>query len=677
MNNSKENILVTAALPYANGSIHLGHLVEYIQTDIWVRFQKLNGNRTYFFCADDTHGTPIMIAARQRGIKPEKLIEEVQKEHIHDLTSFGVEFTNYYSTNSSENEKLSQGIFLNLKKDGHIVQKEVKQAFCEHDNIFLPDRFIKGQCPKCGAKEQYGDSCEVCGSTYSSTDLVEPHCSICGNPPVEKTSVHYFFKLRDFEKELRDWYREKGHVSEGVAKKMSEWFDTGLRDWDISRDGPYFGFKIPGEDSKYFYVWLDAPVGYMASSLNFFQKNNQLEEHNKFWSNDPNYKIYHFIGKDIMYFHTLFWPAQLMGAGYKTPDGIFIHGFLTINGEKMSKSKGTFILASTYLKYLDPNYLRFYYASKLSDSMDDLDLNFEDFTHRINSDLVGNFINILSRSAGSIAKKLDYKLSALSEEGRMVLSQLLDRKELILESYVQRNYARVVREISALGDIVNRYLNDAEPWKIVNGDPEKAREVITTAINAAKILTTYYKAIIPQIAAKIEDMLQIPELNFNNLDEFLENREIKPYEHLIQRVEKKSIDKMVQDSLQSINLQKKEDQGAEDAKEEIRQINIDDLVKVELRVGLIEEASEVDGSDKLLQLKVRVSEKDLRNVFAGIKKAYQPEELVQKKCVIVANLKPRKMKFGISEAMLLASGEGDKISLLVPDKEANPGDLLK
>jgi methionyl-tRNA synthetase len=663
--------LVTSALPYANGSIHLGHLVEYIQTDIWVRFQKLMGNQTYYFCADDTHGTPVMIAAKNQNISPEEMIKKMQEEHYHDLSSFQIEFTNYYSTNSPENQNLSDEIFLKLKEAGHIYQREIEQAFCQKDNIFLPDRFIKGTCPSCGSQDQYGDSCDSCGTTYSPLELIDPHCAICHQAPTQKKSIHYFFKLKDFAPQLEKWYSDGTHVSAGVAKKMSEWFKGGLNDWDISRDGPYFGFKIPGEENKYYYVWLDAPVGYMASSKNFFTKQGKPELFDMFWREDNDFEIYHFIGKDIMYFHTLFWPAELMGAGFQTPRSVFIHGFLTINGEKMSKSKGTFILARDYLKHLDTSYLRFYYAAKLSDAMDDIDLNFQDFTFKINSDLVGNFINIFSRLIGNIAKKIDYKLGSMDDQGQALFKEILDKKDKIFTLYEERKFSQATREIMQVGDRINKYINDHEPWTLVKNDKEKATTVITVSLNAARLMAAYLKPILPEITLKIEKLLNIEPITFSNLDFTMENHRINPYEHLIERVDEKKIEQMMEESKESLTKNKKVS-GPESA-----EISMEDFSKIDLRVGVIKEAFDVEGADKLLNLKIDLGPLGVRNVFAGIKKAYTPDQLIGKKCLVLVNLKARKMKFGISEAMVLATGEGEQISLLVPDTEAKVGDRVK
>lgn len=667
-------ILITSALPYANGSIHLGHLVEYIQTDIWVRFHKMQQNEAYYFCADDTHGTPIMLAAQKEGISPEELIDRVHKEHYRDLTAFQIEFTNYHSTNSAENQELANLFFERFKQKGHIYEQEIEQAYCEHDRMFLPDRFIKGKCPKCGAEDQNGDSCEVCGTTYSPLELAESYCAICGQKPVVKRSSHYFFRLSDFAEALKKWHSEGDHVNQGVSRKMDEWFQAGLNDWDISRDGPYFGFRIPGEEDKFFYVWMDAPIGYIASSRNYFDR-VKPDYFEKFWHKDSDWEVYHFIGKDIMYFHTLFWPAQLMGADFKVPDGVFVHGFLTVNGEKMSKSKGTFIQAETYLKHLDTSYLRYYYASKLTDSMEDIDLNLEDFLYKNNSDLVGNFINILSRLGGSIGKKFDYHLSSPEEEGERLLQDLLGHKEEIVELYEKRNFARVVREITALGDKVNKFINEKEPWAVVKNDVETARRIATTGLNGARIIAAYLKPIVPELVEQIEQQLDIEPLTFANLDQFMIDHTFKPYKHLLKRIEQKYIDNMLEDSKKSLAPAKKG--GSENSAEDSGVISIEELFQVDLRIGQIISAAEVQGADKLLQLRVDVGELGQKNIFAGLKQAYSAEELVSKKIAVVANLKPRKMKFGVSEAMLLATGDKESISLVVPDRQAKPGERLK
>lgn len=684
-----KKILVTSALPYANGSIHLGHVLEAVQTDIWVRFQKLIGNTCHFFCADDTHGTPIMIAAKKMGKTPEEMIGEVQKEHYSDLTSFLVEYDNYYTTNSPENKEFSESIYLTLKKKGHIVSRNIEQSYCEHDKMFLPDRFIKGTCPKCGAKDQYGDSCEVCGTSYSPKDLKDSSCAICGNPPVLKESKHLFFKLQDFQQQLKTWMEEGDRLNEGAQKKLQEWFHSGLQEWDISRDGPYFGFAIPEEENKYFYVWLDAPIGYMAASKNYFKEEKIF---NEYWK-DGTGEIVHFIGKDILYFHGLFWPAMLMGSGYKTPSQLNVHGFLTVNGEKMSKSRGTFINASTFSKYLDTEHFRFYMACRLGSGMEDVDISFDDFVSRVNSDLIGNLVNLVSRVSTSILDKMDRKLGTLSKEGETLVSELLSKESEIRDAYQNRNYSKVMREITSLGDKVNKYVNDYAPWNLVKTDLEKARDVVTTSLNCAKILFTYLAPVTPRIHETVKQLFQLEKMDFLNLDVRIENQTLAPYQMLSKRVEEKNINTMIEEtkkdfeaknqtkenSTQTHQSSAKEEKSKESSltPNEDGYITIDELSKVELRVGEILEAGPVEGADKLLFVKVNLGEKGTKNVFAGIKVAYTPEDLVGKKVVVVSNLKPRQMKFGLSEAMLLASGKEKTLSLFVPDRQANPGDLLK
>lgn len=687
-------ILVTSALPYANGPIHLGHVLEGIQTDIWVRFQKANGNECHFFCADDTHGTPVMLAARKEGITPEQLIERVQKEHYRDLSAFGVQYDNYYSTNSEENKSISEEIYLKLKENKHISRRNIEQAYCENDQMFLPDRFIKGTCPNCKSKDQYGDNCEVCGATYSPKDLIDSHCALCGTSPVRKDSEHIFFELGNFQDYLKSWIQGGGHVVEGVQKKLSEWLDSedGLQAWDISRDGPYFGFEIPGEKNKFFYVWLDAPIGYMASSLNFFKGDRKKFE--TFWGKDSNAEVVHFIGKDILYFHTLFWPAMLHGSDYRPPSLVHVHGFITVNGEKMSKSRGTFINANTYVKHLDPEHLRFYLAGKLGPGMDDLDLSFDDYTSKVNADLVGNLVNLVSRISTSILDQLDRTLGVLTEDGKELLNELIHQKirvgtdeqsvcEVIKAAYEQKNYARVMREITRLGDTVNRYVNDNAPWKLIKEKPDKAREVVTTTLNASRFLAAYLYPIVPNISEKIYKLLNLegtPKFDDLDLSNVLEKTKVNPYEMITKRVDEKAINAMLEENKQSVDASKKAEPAKitnDSPQEERTEISIDDLAKVELRVGQIVEAGPVEGADKLVNVKVDLGELGIKNVFAGIKVAYQPEDLKGLKVVVVANLKPRKMKFGVSEAMLLASGEGESLSLFVPHKDAKPGDKLK
>lgn len=677
-----EKILVTTALPYANGSIHLGHVLEGIQADIWVRYQKAIGNTCYFFCADDTHGTPIMLAASKAGMTPEAYIINVHKEHYRDLTSFGIEYDNYYTTNSEENRIFAEEIYLKLKAKGNISERIIQQTYCEHDKMFLPDRFIKGVCPKCSAKDQYGDSCEVCGATYSPTDLKEPHCAICNSVPILKESKHLFFRLQDYQEQLKVWIEEEGRLQEGAKKKLLEWFGAGLQEWDISRDGPYFGFPIPGEENKYFYVWLDAPIGYMASSRNYF-KNNK-DEFDLFWRRGEG-KIVHFIGKDILYFHGLFWPAMLMGADFSTPTRLNVHGFMTVAGEKMSKSRGTFVNATTFIKYNDSEHFRFYMAARLGSGMDDVDISFDDFLSRVNSDLIGNLVNIVSRVSTSILDKLDRMIGTVSNEGEIILQELLSKEDSIRTNFQERNYHKVMREIAALGDIVNKYVNDRAPWILIKTDPDKAREVVTTALNAAKILFIYLYPVIPKSTKKLFQLLGInEEPSYKLLSQRIENVKLKPYTPISQRANEKGIQSMIEETKEAFEKSQKDSptptvQSTANLTEVNQDgtIGIEDLGKVDLRVGLITESSHVEGADKLVNVKVDLGEKGIKNIFAGIKIAYSPEDLLGLKVVVVANLKPRKMKFGMSEAMLLASGSGESLSLFVPHRNANPGDPLK
>ncbi len=668
-------IVVTSALPYANGPIHIGHLVEYLQTDIWVRFQKICGNQCFYFCADDTHGTPIMISARDKNIDPEQLINEMYKEHKTDFDRFFIEFDNYYSTHSPENKQFSQEIYKRLKQAGSIEKKTIEQTYCENCNMFLPDRFVRGICPKCKADDQYGDSCDKCGSTYHPTDLIESHCSVCGNTPSLKKSEHLFFKLADYTPQLKELIAS-GYTQQSMSNKLKEWFDSGLKDWDISRDGPYFGFEIPGEENKFFYVWLDAPIGYMASVKNYCDKNDLGFE--QLWNSDE-YELYHFIGKDIMYFHALFFPAMLMGSGYKTADKLFVHGFLTVNGEKMSKSKGTFILASTYLKHLDPEYLRYYYASKLTGGIEDLSLGIEDFVNKTNSNLVGKFANLASRSGPMLKKKLDGKTGTLDQAGKELIEKLTSAKEEIIKDYENLNYASAVRLIVSLADEANKYVEENQPWKTVKEDLEKTRTTLTAAINAVKILTIYLKPILPEYAKKVEEFLNVEPLTFNDVEKTLENHTINKFKRLIDRVEREQVDAMIEESKQDQTQQPpaKEEKPELPIEPIAQECTIDDFIKVDLRIAKVIEAGPVEGADKLLALKLDLGGVE-KNVFAGIAKAYKPEELIGKLVVCVANLKSRKMKFGISEGMILAAGPGGKdIFMLSVDQGATSGQRIK
>ena len=661
-------IIVTSALPYANGPIHMGHLVEYLQTDIWVRFQKANGNQCLYFCADDTHGTPIMIKARSEGITPEQLINKVHAEHIRDFKNFHIQCDNFYSTHSEENRQLSELIFNRLMEKGSIVKNEIEQAYCDSCKMFLPDRFIRGVCPKCKAEDQYGDSCDACGATYQPTDLINPACATCGTKPVIKKSLHYFFRLADYQQKLKELIAS-GYTGKSVSNKLDEWFTAGLKDWDISRDGPYFGFKIPGEENKFFYVWLDAPIGYMASCKNYCDKNGlDFEE---VWNGD--WELYHFIGKDIMYFHALFWPAMLMGSGFKVANKLFVHGFLTINGVKMSKSKGTFIKAETYLNHLDPEYLRFYYASKLTDGVDDLDLNFDDFVAKINSDLVGNLANLASRSVSMLTGKLGSKLGTLDETGRNLVNQLVAAKQQIINDYENLNYASVIRQITSLADEANRCVEQNQPWATIKTDAEKTRTALTAIINAVKILSMYLKPILPVFAANVEKILNIPPQSFADIDGTLENHKINEYIRLAERIEKQKVDAMIDESKNEQTEQKPQVTLDEPF---APQCTIEDFTKVDLRVAKVVKAEKVAGADKLLRLELDIGG-ITKSVFAGIAQAYQPEQLVGKLVICVANMQPRRMKFGVSEGMILAAGTGGKdIFILGINAGAKPGQRI-
>ncbi|RKY07186.1 MAG: methionine--tRNA ligase [Planctomycetota bacterium] len=659
-------IVVTSALPYANGPIHIGHLVEYLQTDIWVRFQKLCGNVCLYFCADDTHGTPVMIRARDEGIEPEELIRRVHGEHVRDFDGFLVDFDNYYSTHSEENRHFSELLYARATENGSIDKRPVEQAYCRQCDMWLPDRYVRGVCPRCKAENQYGDSCDACGGTHRPTELINPVCANCGLTPQRRSSVHYFFKLADYADRLRE-LAAGGHVHESVMNKLDEWFTTGLKDWDISRDGPYFGFKIPGEENKYFYVWLDAPIGYMASCKNYCDRHGLDFE--VVWNSDE-YELYHFIGKDIMYFHALFWPAMLIGARFKTADKLFVHGFLTVNGRKMSKSKGTFIKAETYLAHLDPEYLRYYYAGKLSSGVDDIDLNFDDFIAKVNSDLVGKLANLASRSGPMLTKKLNGRLGRLDDEGWKLIRGLQQAKDGIISDYEGLNYAAVIRTISSLVDECNRYVDAKQPWVTVKTDPDQTRITLTTTINAVRILTIYLKAVLPRYAQKVEKFLNVEPLSFADVDGVLEDHEIGRFERLVERVEKEKVEAMIEESKQA----DKPDAPVVTLDEPIEpECTIDDFMKVDLRIARITLAEPVEGADKLLHLELDIGGVG-KSVFAGIAKVYKPEDLTGRMVVCVANLKPRRMKFGVSEGMILAAGPGGSdIFILRVDEGAEPG----
>jgi methionyl-tRNA synthetase len=675
----KRNILVTSALPYANGPIHLGHLVEYIQTDIWARFQRLRGHHCYHICADDAHGTPIMLRARQDGITPEELIAATHKEHAADFSDFLIDFDNYYTTHSDENRELCSSIYLKLRDEGHIRTQTIKQAFDPEAEMFLPDRFIKGTCPNCGTDDQYGDNCEVCGATYAPTELKNAVSAVSGATPIEKDSEQYFFKLSDFSDMLKDWLHA-GHVQPEIANKLDEWLEEGLQDWDISRNAPYWGFEIPDAPGKYFYVWLDAPIGYMASFKNLCDRSPRDNRVNfdDYWGEDSNNELYHFIGKDIARFHTLFWPAVLDGAGYRKPTAVFCHGFLTVNGQKMSKSRGTYIKARTYLDHLKPEYLRYYYAAKLSDGIDDIDLNLEDFMQRVNSDLVGKVVNIASRCAGFIRKKFDNQLSSELPEPDLY-QQLVTAGETVAEYFEKREYSKAVREIMALADRANVYIDDKKPWVLAKEDGQEAnvQNICTQGLNMFRVLMTYLKPILPETAANSEAFLNC-ELLWNNLEQPLLNHTINKFKPLMTRIEKEQIDAMTEDSKQTMETSAPANTTGPLTDDPIAgEIQFDDFSKIDLRIARIVKAEHVEGADKLLQLTLDLGGLT-KNVFAGIKSAYKPEDLEGKLTVMVANLAPRKMRFGLSEGMVLAAGPGGKdLFILSPDEGAEPGMRVK
>jgi len=671
---SDRKILVTSALPYANGPIHLGHLVEYIQTDIWVRFQKQRGNSCYFVCADDTHGTPIMLKADREGITPEQLIAQVGKEHLADFTEFGVAFDNYHSTHSEENRNYSSLIYKRLRDAGHISSRTITQAFDPVKNMFLSDRFIKGDCPKCGAIDQYGDGCEVCGTTYSPSELKNAVSAISGAKPISKDSVHYFFDLANFTEMLNAWTKA-GHLQSEVRNKLAEWLEGGLQQWDISRDAPYFGFEIPDAPGKYFYVWLDAPIGYMASFKNLCGK--QGLDFDEFWAKDSTAELYHFIGKDIIYFHALFWPAMLSGADFRTPSAIYAHGFLTVNGEKMSKSRGTFITARTYLDHLNPEYLRYYFAAKLSAGVDDIDLNFDDFSQRVNSDLVGKVVNIASRCSGFIAKRFENRLSEQCSEP-LLFQEFIDANEQIAAFYEAREFGKAMREIMALADKANQYIDEKKPWLIAKqeGNEAELHEVCSMGLNLFGLLATFLKPVIPVLAQQAEQFLSIPTQAWPVAIKPLLNHSINDFKPLMTRVEADKIAAIVEASKE--NLEKTVAPLKALVFEPIADtIEFDDFAKLDLRIAKIIKAEHIEGSDKLLQLTVDIGD-ETRNILAGIKSAYAPEDLEGKLTLVIANLAPRKMRFGCSEGMVLAAGPGGKdIWILSPEAGAVAGLRVK
>ena len=679
----RRKILVTSALPYANGSIHLGHLVEYIQTDIWVRFQKMRGHECTYVCADDAHGTAIMLKAQQNGITPEQQIANVKAEHEQDFADFLVAFDNFHSTHCEENRELSELIYQRLVDNNHIASRHITQAYDPEKNLFLADRYIKGTCPNCTAEDQYGDNCEVCGATYSPTDLINPKSAISGATPIEKESEHFFFKLPEFSDFLKQWTRA-GHLQTEMANKLSEWLDAGLQEWDISRDAPYFGFEIPNQPGKYFYVWLDAPIGYIASFKNWCEKNGK--DWQEYWlddgQGDPNLnngtELYHFIGKDIVNFHALFWPSMLHSAKFRTPTAVNVHGFLTVNGKKMSKSRGTFINARSYLNHLKPEYLRYYFAAKLTNGVDDLDLNLDDFIQRVNSDLVGKVINIASRTARFIQKS-GGSLSANIENAEL-WQQFTQANDTIAELYEAREFAKAMREIMALADAANEYIAAKEPWALAKqeGTEQQVIDICTLGINMFRAIMTYLKPVLPSVATQAEAFLN-EELLWQQPITFKGEHSINKFKPLLTRIEKDQVDAMVEENKQAVPAPAVAESaapvvlGGDNGEPLADEIDFNAFAKVDLRIARIVKAQHVEGADKLLQLTLDLDGQE-RNVFSGIKSAYQPEDLEGRLTVMVANLAPRKMKFGVSEGMVLAAGPGGKdIFLLEPDSGAQPG----
>ncbi|RMG31404.1 MAG: methionine--tRNA ligase [Gammaproteobacteria bacterium] len=678
MTDRARKILVTSALPYANGPIHIGHLVEYIQTDIWVRFQKLRGHACYYVCADDAHGTPIMLRAQAEGITPEALIARVGREHRDDFADFLIGFDHYHSTHSPENRELVETLYRRNRDGGHIATRVIEQLYDPERGMFLPDRFIKGECPRCGAPDQYGDACEACGATYSPTDLKHPVSAVSGATPVPKESLHYFFKLGDFEPMLRRWTRA-GHLQEEVQHKLDEWFAEGLKEWDISRDPPYFGFRIPDiEEEKYFYVWMDAPVGYMASFKALCAREGL--DFDAWWGPDSDAELYHFIGKDIIYFHALFWPAMLEGAGFRKPTAIFAHGFLTVDGKKMSKSRGTFIKARTWLDHLPPEPLRYYFAAKLGPGIDDIDLNLEDFVQRVNSDLVGKVVNIASRCAGFIHKRFGDRL-AEALPAPDLYATFLQAGEEIARLYEAREFGHAMREIMALADAANQYIDEQKPWVRIK-QPDQAPEVqaiCTQGLNLFRVLMAYLKPVLPAMAERVEAFLRCAPLTWINIREPLLSHTIERFEPLMTRIDPERVAAVLEASRADLAAEAPAPaapsaSAGPPAKEPIApEITIDDFAKVDLRVARIAKAEQVAGADRLLRLELDLGG-ETRQVFAGIRSAYAPEDLVGRLTVMVANLKPRKMRFGVSEGMMLAAGPGGKdLFLLTPDAGAEPG----
>ncbi|UYG09298.1 methionine--tRNA ligase [Halomonas sp. M4R1S46] len=672
-NTAPRKILVTSALPYANGAIHLGHLLEYIQTDIWVRFQKSRGQDCHYVCADDAHGTAIMLRAEQEGITSEALIDRVSQEHQEDFARFGVAFDNYHSTHSEENRHFSELIYTRLRDKGHIATRDIEQMYDPVKGLFLADRFIKGSCPKCHSDDQYGDNCEACGATYTPAELIDPVSAISGATPEVRSSTHYFFKLPDFARFLQGWI-DDDHVQPQIRNKLMEWFESGFNEWDISRDAPYFGFEIPDAPGKYFYVWLDAPIGYLASFQNLCDREGI--DFDAYWREGSDAEVYHFIGKDIVYFHALFWPAMLHGAGLRTPTAVNCHGFVTVNGAKMSKSRGTFIKAATYADHLNPEYLRYYFAAKLTAGVDDLDLNLEDFAQRVNSDLVGKVVNIASRCAGFVKKLGGGRLSGHCAAPELV-AHFIAAGDEIAEHYEAREFGRAMRKVMELADEANTYIAEAEPWVLAKqgGRDQEVLDICSVGINLFRQLMVYLAPVVPAMAEGARRFMQLETLDWDSRQELLLDHEVAKFKPLMTRVETDRIDAMIEASKEDlVEEQKLKDtpKGPLADTPIAPEIGFEDFARVDLRIARIAKAEYVEGADKLLQLTLDLGG-ETRNVFAGIRKAYAPEALEGRLTVMVANLAPRKMRFGVSEGMVLAAGDDEGIYLLEPHSGAQPG----
>lgn len=673
--NMKKKILVTCALPYANGPLHLGHMLEHIQADIWVRYQRMRHHEVYFICADDAHGTPIMLKAQQLGITPEQLIAQAHIEHQQDLAAFAISYDNYHSTHSPENQTLAELIYGRLKNNGFIKNRTISQLYDPEKGMFLPDRFVKGTCPRCKAPDQYGDNCEVCGATYSPTELIDPRSAVSGAIPVIRESEHFFFDLPAFSQMLQAWTRS-GALQEQVANKMQEWFDSGLQQWDITRDSPYFGFEVPEAPGKYFYVWLDAPIGYMGSFKNLCDKRSDLD-FDEFWQRDSTTELYHFIGKDIVYFHSLFWPAMLEGSQFRKPTNLFVHGYVTVNGTKMSKSRGTFIQASTYLKHLDADCLRYYYAAKLSSRIDDIDLSLEDFVQRVNTDVVNKVVNLASRNAGFINKRFAGNLATTLADP-ILYQQFVDAESVIADAYQQRDSSKAIREIMALADLANRYVDEQAPWVVAKQEGRDAdlQSICSMGIQMFRVLMTYLKPIMPGLTERVEAFLNIT-LEWDAIHQPLLGHQISPFKALFNRIELDKANAMIETPAAASPAESVVSGPLAEAPLQ-ESISFDDFAKVDMRIALIKHAELVPGSDKLLKLTLDLGG-ETRQVFSGIRSAYaDPATLIGRLTVMVANLAPRKMRFGLSEGMVMAAGTGgDEIFLLSPDSGAKPGMQVK